>query len=95
MKSAYELAMERLQAEDPASTQELTDEQRENLAEIDRKYRARIAEREVFLQGQISQARQQRNQTDIQQLERQLRDERIRLEEERDQAKERVRKGKG
>ena len=51
MKSAYELAMERLQKDSP--TQILTEEQRKEIAEIDSLYRARIAERELLLKEQI------------------------------------------
>ena len=47
MKSAYELAMERLQQDGPKVT--LTDEQRAALAEVDELYRSKIAEKEVFL----------------------------------------------
>lgn len=54
MKSAYELAMERL--EKSAPTAKVTDEQREALAGIDASYRAKIAEREVFLQSQLAKA---------------------------------------
>ena len=43
MKSAYELAMERL-AEDSGPSKSLTDEQREQIAEIDRKFDALAAE---------------------------------------------------
>ena len=46
MKSAYELAMERLEKQSPAA--KVTDEQRHALAEIDATYKAKIAEREVF-----------------------------------------------
>ena len=47
MKSAYELAMERLQKTTPSLA--LTEEQKKELAEIDSKYRAKIAEKELFL----------------------------------------------
>lgn len=46
MKSAYELAMERL-AEDSGPSKSLTDEQRERIAEIDRKFDARVAEEKL------------------------------------------------
>ncbi len=54
MKSAYELAMERLEKQSPAV--KVTDEQRQALAEIDATYKAKIAEREVFLASQITKA---------------------------------------
>ena len=47
MKSAYERAMERFGQTEPLPT--LTDAQRAELAAIADKYRAKIAERELFL----------------------------------------------
>ncbi len=47
MKSSYELAMERLNKTAPAT--KLTGEQKKQLAELDAKYAAKIAEREIFL----------------------------------------------
>ena len=49
MKSAYELAMERLERSAPSVT--LSDEQKAQLAEIDSSFKAKIAEKELFLQG--------------------------------------------
>lgn len=41
MKSAYELAMERLNKEDPNANKPLSDEQKTQLAEIDERYKAK------------------------------------------------------
>ena len=49
MKSAYELAMERLERQAP--TRQLSEEQKSAIAEIESTYRARLAERELFLKG--------------------------------------------
>ena len=49
MKSSYELAMERLNKTAPAK--KLTTEQKQQLAEIDSQYAAKIAEREIFEGG--------------------------------------------
>jgi hypothetical protein len=51
MKSAYELAMERLEKKAP--TKKLTDGQKARIAEINSLYGSKIAERETFLQGEI------------------------------------------
>jgi hypothetical protein len=91
MKSAYELAMERLQQEDPDTGVSLTDEQKQALAGLDDKYKAKIAEREVFLNKQILDARRKGDGEAFEQLKTQLRNERLRLEEERDAAKEKIR----
>ena len=55
MKSAYELAMERLSAHEPA--RKVSDSMKKALAEIDATYQAKIAERETFLGGKIAAAR--------------------------------------
>ena len=91
MKSAYELAMERLEKEDPQGSVSLTDEHKAELAEIDKKYQAKVAEKEIFLKKQIAEARRQGDGEAFRQLETQLRNERLRLEEEREAAKEKVR----
>ena len=56
MKSAWELAMERLDAEDPEAGKALTDEKKAELAEIDAKYDAKIAERKIFLEKALNEA---------------------------------------
>lgn len=91
MKSAYELAMERLQKDDPDAGVSLTDEQKHALADLDEKFKAKIAEREVFLNKQLLEARQNGDREAMEQLKTQLRNERLRLQEERDAAKEKIR----
>jgi hypothetical protein len=54
MKSAYELAMERLNKASPAV--KLTNAQKNQLAELDSKYAAKIAEREIALKDEIAKA---------------------------------------
>ena len=80
MKSAYELAMERLEKSSPVA--KLTDEQRAALAEIDSTYKARIAEREVFLQSELQKALAAGNAHDAEDLRLQLSREVRRLQEE-------------
>jgi len=91
MKTAYELAMERLAESDPDAVQSLSEEQRQKLRELDEAYRTKIAEKEVFLQEKLDKA--DPGSTDAEQLERQKRDERARLEEECEAEKEKVRRG--
>ena len=54
MKSAYELAVERLRKAEPGI--KLTAAQKTALAELDAKYAAKIAEREIFVKGELAQA---------------------------------------
>jgi uncharacterized protein YydD (DUF2326 family) len=89
MKSAYELAMERLEKASPSIS--LTAVQKKEIAEVDSVYRAKIAEREVFLKDQISRARIAGNLEEIQSLEKQLASEVRRLQEECESKKERLR----
>ena len=95
MKSAYELAMERLEKEDPSASVSLTDEQRQALAAVDEKYKAKIAEREVFLNRQLMDARQKGDREAVDQLEKQLRNERLRLEDQREAEKDCIREAAG
>ncbi len=94
MKSAYELAMERLKASDPDPAKELTKEQKKELTEIDQRYKAKLAEREIFLNQQIAAARAEGNAEEFEKLREQLRRERTRLDEEREDEKNKVRRGK-
>lgn len=55
MKSAYELAMERLEKTSPVK--KLTPEQLEKIQEIDSFYKAKIAERETLIGADIAAAR--------------------------------------
>ena len=89
MKSAYELAMERLQKASPSLS--LTDEQKEKLAELDSKYRAKIAEKELFLKDQIRKAEIEGKADDIDSLQKQLVSEVRRLQDECEAKKEKLR----
>jgi hypothetical protein len=89
MKSAYELAMERLQKASPSLS--LTEEQKKELAELDSKYRAKIAEKELFLKDQIRKAQTDGKVDDIDSLQKQLASEVGRLQQECEAAKEKLR----
>ena len=54
MKSSYELAMERLSKTAPAV--KLSGAQKKQLAELDSQYAAKIAGREIALNGEIAKA---------------------------------------
>jgi hypothetical protein len=89
MKSAYELAMERLQKASPSLS--LTDEQKKELAEVDSRYQAKIAEKELFLKDQIRKAQTDGKVDDIDSLEKQLALEIRRLQEECEAKREKLR----
>ncbi len=95
MKSAYELAMERLNTEDPDSVVKLTDSQKKELADIDSKWTAKIAEREVFLQKQLQDAQSKHEMEEVGLIMEQLKQEKIRLTEEMEDEKNKVRNSSG
>lgn len=89
MKSAYELAMERLNKNAPAAR--LTAGQKKMLAELDTLYAAKIAEREIALNSEIARAADDVEKEES--LREQLVNERRKLQAELEQKKERVRAG--
>ena len=89
MKSAYELAMERLQKGAPSVT--LTAEQKAELAEIDSSFKAKIAERKIFLTDQISKAVAAGKFDEVESLEKQLTADVLRLQEDCEEKKEKLR----
>lgn len=89
MKSAYELAMERLQQKAPSIV--LTDGQKQQIAEIDSTFKARIAEKELFLKDQISKAQDAGNVEEAESLQKQLTLEIRRLQEDAETKKEKLR----
>ena len=85
MKSAYELAMERLAKSDPSAGKPLTAEQKSRLAEIDRVYQGKLAEREIFLKKQLNDALADGKADEYGKIQKQLASERARIEEEREE----------
>jgi hypothetical protein len=89
MKTSYELAMERLGKASP--TVKLTDEQKKDLAELESKCTAKLAERELFLKGEIVKAIDKGDAEAVEQLEKQLLSDRKSLRAECEEKKEKVR----
>jgi hypothetical protein len=92
MKSAYELAMERLNKSSP--TVKLTEQQKKDIAELESKCAAKIAERELFVKGEIAKAIDKGDYEAIQQLEKQLVSDRKSLSADLEEKKAKVREGK-
>jgi hypothetical protein len=89
MKSAYELAMERLEKTAPSVA--LTDEQKQQVAEVDSTFKARIAEKELFLKDQISKAQSAGKFEEVESLQKQLTIDIRRLQEDAEAKKEKLR----
>jgi hypothetical protein len=89
MKSAYELAMERLEKASPSIS--LTENQKKEIAEVDSLYRAKIAEKELFLKDEIRKARGAGNLEEAESFEKQLASDIRRLQEDCETKKEKLR----
>jgi hypothetical protein len=89
MKSAYELAMERLENQSP--TRQLTAEQKSKIAEIESMCRAKIAERELFLKGEIAKALASGKLEDVESLQQQLAMDARRINDECETKKTKIR----
>ena len=89
MKSAYELAMERLNKTTPIA--KLNAEQKKEIAELESLYSSKITQREIFLKGEIAMVSAQGDYEDLEQLEKQLTSERKSLQSELEEKKEQIR----
>ena len=91
MKSAYELAMEKLEKE--SAVPKVTDDMKAELAELDNLYQSKLAEREVFLGGKIAEAELAGDFEALEQLQRELISDKKTLAAELEEKKEAVRNG--
>ena len=89
MKSAYEIAMERLEKQSP--TRAISDAQKAEIADIESTAKAKTAEQELFLKEQIAKAAAEEKYDEAAQLEQQLARELRRIQEDADAKKEKVR----
>jgi hypothetical protein len=89
MKSAYELAMERLNKDSPSI--KLSADQKKEIAELESKAAAKIAERELFVKGEIAKAVDRGEEEVIQQLEKQLVSDRKSIQADLEEKKAKVR----
>jgi hypothetical protein len=85
--------MERLSKGAP--TVKLSDEQKKQLADLDSQCAAKIAERELFLRGEITKAVDKGDDEAVAQLEKQLVSERKSIKADFEEKKEKVRGQKG
>jgi hypothetical protein len=92
MKSAYELAMERLNKTAPAA--KVTDQQKKELAEIDSQFAAKLAQRELLLKDELDKAAAKGDFEAMEQLRKQLASDRKNIEADKEEKKDKVRKAK-
>lgn len=89
MKTAYELAMERLNKTAPSV--KLSDQQKKEIADLESQCAAKIAERELFLKGELEKAIDKGDAEAVEQLEKQLVSDRKSLRAEFEEKKDKVR----
>lgn len=92
MKSSYELAMERLNKASP--TVKLTAAQKKEMAELDSKYAAKIAEREIALKDEMNKFANAGDNEQMELAQKQLSYDRKKLQDELEEKKQRVRQSK-
>ena len=87
MKSSYELAMERMGGGDKP----LSEEQKAKIAEIDSKYKAKIAERKIFLERSVQDALAKGSHEEAEEARKILAKEVNSLEEKAESEKDKIR----
>ena len=89
MKTAYELAMERLNKSAPGT--KVSAEQKKQLAELDSQYSAKIAGLEIHIKGELAKAAAKGDYAEWEQSELRWVNERKSLQAELEEKKEKVR----
>ena len=94
LKSAWEIALEKMETRGEAGIEKLSAEQKETIAETRRKYRARIAEVEINSAARIKEALESGQMDQVRVLQEELPLERKKLEDRMESKVERIREGK-
>lgn len=92
MKSAYELAMERLAKQTPIVS--LTEEQKREIAELESRYKAKLAERELAAREAIARAEAVGDDATAERARQEWLAERRKIQEELERKKETVRQSR-
>ena len=87
MKSSYELAMERMGGDD----EPLTEEQKQKISEIESKFKAKIAERKIFLEKSVQDALAKGSMEEAEEARNILAQEVLSIEAKAESEKEKVR----
>ncbi|HPA48205.1 MAG TPA: hypothetical protein PLZ55_08375 [bacterium] len=92
MKTAYELAMERLEKESPRSDKKLTDDQKKRLGEVDEQHQAKVAERRIMSEKEVMDLLREGKQEEAGKAREQFIEDMRKMEEERESKKEKIRR---
>jgi len=93
LKSALELALEKLDQDEGMKVESLTDEQREQIQETRSIYKAKTAENEIHFTSKIQQALLSGNQEDAAALGQRMKQEKKSLEDKLESKLARIREG--
>ena len=94
LKSAWEIALEKLEAGGESKIEKLSAEQKEAIAETRRKYKAKIAEAEINSMSRIRGALESGQVDQVRVVQEELSLERKKLEDRMELKVERIRAGK-
>ena len=94
LKSAWEIALEKMETRGETRIEKLSAEQKEAIGETRRKYRARIAEVEINSASRIKEALESGQMDQVRVLQEELPLERKKLEDRMESKVERIREGK-
>ena len=93
LKSALDLALEKLDREMGDTIPKLSEDQKEQIAATRRKYQAKIAESEIASQSEIAKARQKGDLEAVETIEKRLTDEKNRINAEMERQLVQIREG--
>ncbi len=93
LKSAWELALEKLNAQETAPVERLSDDQKTAIAEIRARYKAKIAEAEIGAESHIKQLVQSGAFDQIEPIRQRLVDDRNRINREMESEVEKAKSG--
>jgi hypothetical protein len=93
LKSAWELALEKLNAQETTPVERLSDDQKAAIAEIRSRYKAKIAEAEIAAESRIKQLAQSGAFDQIEPIRQKLVDDRNRLNREMEAEVEKAKAG--
>ncbi len=93
LKSAWELALEKLNAQETAPVERLSDDQKRAIAEIRARYKAKIAEAEIAAESRIKQLVQTGAFDQIEPIRQRLIEDRNRINRELESEVEKAKAG--
>lgn len=91
LKSAWEIALEKMEGREDMAVEKLTQEQKAAIGEIRKKYQARVAESEIGTQSRIKAALQSEAYDEVEKLQLHLAEDKQRLNREMEKEVEKIR----